>query len=296
MPTYTYAKLLNVLKGFEDPDTNSQYQGRVSSGKYLVEEVKENFPNQDSDYAQIVVPALGDEKTWICTRWKDKRYATITEEAIQPAAVLDFTNDEFSIDEESITELLPSFYDFGYDLDQARYPFKLRGFNAPLAPPNQNNCCTFVEALLVKAWENSMDNFSWSMNNHRQMMIFSANDYFSPVTCLVNAHMAEAVEDHDQSPHAWTTIQGWRKQWTSGHTFIILDHHPETDRVLTLESNSTHNLNGVGYRKIGNIKDFNNPPENWWQNDQLWTWQRIKSTYQFRNQCILKVKNLIWFK
>lgn len=296
MPTYAYAKLLNALKGFEDPDTNSQYQGRVTSGKYLVEEVKENFPNQDSDFAQIVVPALGDEKTWICTRWKDKRYATINEELSQPAIALDFANDEESIDEDSLTELLPSFYDFSYDLDQARYPFELSGFNAPLAPPNQNNCCTFVEALLVKAWENAKDDFSWSMNNHRQMMIFSANDYYSPVTCLVNAHMADVVENHDQSPHPWTAIQGWRKQWTSGHTFIILDHHPETDRVLTLESNSAFNLNGVGYRKIGNVRDFNNPPENWWQNEQLWTWERVKSVYRFRNQCIIKVKNLSWFR
>ena len=295
MPTYTYTKLLNALKGFEDPDTNSQYQGKVPSGKYLVEEIKENFPNQDTDYAQLSVPSLGDENTWICSRWKNKRYAAIEEEAVQSIEAVDFIDDEFSIDEKSITDLLPSFYDYAYDLDRARYPFKLGSFNVPLAPPNQNNCCTFVEALLAKAWENSMDDFSWSMNEHRQMMIFSANDFYSPITCLVNADMAEAVEDHDQSPHPWTVIQGWRKQWTSGHTFIILNHHVETDRVLTLESNSAYKLNGVGYRMIGSLNDFKSPPDNWWQNDQLWTWQRIKSIYQFRNQCILKVKNLNWF-
>ena len=295
MPTYTYAKLLNALKGFEDPDTNSQYQGKVPSGKYLVEEIKEDFPNQDTDYAQLSVPSLGDEKTWICSRWKNNRYAAIEEKEVQSAEAVNFTDDEFSIDEKSITDLLPSFYDYAYDLDRARYPFMLGSFNVPLAPPNQNNCCTFVEALLAKAWENSKDDFSWGMNEHRQMMIFSANDFYSPITCLVNADMAAAVEDHDQSPHPWTVIQGWRKQWTSGHTFIILNHHVETDRVLTLESNSAYKLNGVGYRMIGNINDFKSPPENWWQNDQLWTWQRIKSIYQFRNQCVLKVKNLNWF-
>lgn len=295
MPTYTYAKLLNALKGFEDPDTNSQYQGKVPSGKYLVEEIKEDFPNQDTDYAQLSVPSLGDEKTWICSRWKNNRYAAIEEEEVQSAEAVNFTDDEFSIDEKSITDLLPSFYDYAYDLDRARYPFMLGSFNVPLAPPNQNNCCTFVEALLAKAWENSKDDFSWGMNEHRQMMIFSANDFYSPITCLVNADMAAAVEDHDQSPHPWTVIQGWRKQWTSGHTFIILNHHVETDRVLTLESNSAYKLNGIGYRMIGNLNDFKSPPENWWQNDQLWTWQRIKSIYQFRNQCVLKVKNLNWF-
>lgn len=295
MPMYTYAKLLSSLRGFEDPDTTSQYQGTVPVGKYLVEEIKENFPNQDTDYVQLLVPSLGDEKTWICSRWKTKHYAKIEEESVVSAKLLDFTDDGLSIDEKSITDLMPSFYDFEYDIDQARYPFELSGFNAPQAPPNQNNCCTFVEALLVKAWENSIDDFRWSINQHRQMMIISANDFYSPITCLVNADLAEAVEDHDQSPHPWTVIQGWRKQWTSGHTFIILNHHIETDRVLTLESNSAYKLKGVGYRMIGSVKEFKNPPDNWWENDSLWTWQRIKSVYQFRNQCILKVKNLSWF-
>jgi hypothetical protein len=30
------------------------------------------------------------------------------------------------------------------------------------------------------------------------------------------------------------------------------------------------------------------------KNDQLWTWDRIKSVYRFRQQCVLKVKNTNW--
>lgn len=52
---------------------------------------------------------------------------------------------------------------------------------------------------------------------------------------------------------------------TSGHTFLIVDHHGPTDRVLTLESNSYYKLNGVGFRVIGYLQDMEvQPPANWW--------------------------------
>jgi len=292
MPTYDYVKLTSALKAFEDPDTSSQFQGFISAGEYQVEESKLNFPDSDTDYLLISVPSLGDEETWICSRWKQTNYAKIFKKSTDSAPGIDFTSHDEAINESYLTDLLPDFYNFNYDLDQARYPFELSGFRTPVAPPFQNNCCTFVEALLVKAWENAMNNFRWNMDNHRQMMIYSADDYFSPVTCLVNNNMALPVDNHDQSPHAWTVVQGWRKQWTSGHTFIIVKHDPETDRVLTLESNSSYNLNGVGYRMIGNLGEFNRPPDNWREIDGLWTWERMKSVYRFRNQCILKVKNV----
>ncbi len=294
MPTYQYAKLVNPLKGFEEADTSSQSQGFVPSGSYLVKELRENYPTENSDYACIVVPSMGDEDTWICIRWVGKKYATIISKTVEAANLIDFADDSYAVEEKGLVDLLVSFYNFGYDLDQARYPYPLSGFKAPQAPPNTNNCCTFVEALIVKAWENSIQNFKWSMDQHKQMMIYSADDFYSPVSCLINSDMAEAVQDDDQTPHPWTVIQGWRKQWTSGHTFIILDHHSETDRVLTLESNSAYKCDGVGYRMLGSLKDIKNPPENWHDNSALWTWERMKSVYNFRKQCILKITNRAW--
>lgn len=291
-----YVIIDNPLKGFEEANTSSQSQGYIQSGKYLLEELKENHPTTDTDYARISIPQLGEEETWICIRWKKRSYATIEEINILPFNPISFQNDDDAITESKLIELLPHFYDFGYDLDRARYPYKIKGFKAPLAPPGSknNNCCTFVEALIVKAWENSFDDFKWDLERHKQMMVYSAEDYFSPVTALLEADMGERVVDSDQIPHPWTVIQGWRKQWTSGHTFIILGHHEETDRVLTMESNSYHKLNGVGYRMIGNIKDYNQPPNNWWENKELWTWERIKSVYKYRKQCILRVKDQNW--
>jgi hypothetical protein len=127
------------------------------------------------------------------------------------------------------------------------------------------------------------------------MMIMSSDDFFSPVTAAVESGMAIAVADPDEPPNPWTIVQGWRRQWRGGHTFLIVDHHDATDRVLTLESNSSYKLNGVGFRAIGNLKDVGGvPPDQWWEIDGVWTWQKICSTYQFRQQAMLRVKDRNW--
>ena len=295
MPQNQYAILTLPLRGFEEPDTTSTIEGKVQPGKYRVIQLQKNHPNVDTDYALIDVPALGDEETWICTRWKNHVYAAITLEEVTAQPPLDFSDDPMAIDESAVVELLPEFHPFTYDLDVARYPFPLTGFKTPLAPPQSNNCCTFVEALIAKAWENAT-NYQWSKAKHAQMMIFSADDYYSPITALVESQIGVAVHDNDQAPQPWSVVQGWRHQWRGGHTFIILKHHPETDRVLTLESNSAFKLNGPGFRMIGNLRDFPSPPDQWWDRDDLWTWERIKSVYHHRKFCTLKLKNLNWIQ
>ncbi|MGA1839678.1 MAG: hypothetical protein ACMUIU_03550 [bacterium] len=289
------AQLYIRVRGYEQPDTRSQIEGSLDPGKYIVKEYRPNFPNKDTDYVLVLAPALGAGDTWICSRWKDHHYAQVIESAPMHTERMDFNNDGFAVPEEALVTLLPQFEDFTYDLDEARYPYQLPGVRLPQAPPKYNNCCTFVEALLVRAWANVHPGFQWSPARHAQMMIFSSDDYYSPVTAVVESEMGVSVANPDAQPHPWTVIQGWRRQWRDGHTFIIVDHHEPTDRVLTLESNSAYKLNGVGFRNIGNLRDINGrPPDNWWEQDDLWTWQRIIATYQYYRQAWLKVKNRNW--
>lgn len=288
------ARLPIKLKGFDQPDTTSQFEGFLDPGKYRVLEYKPNHPNSDTDYALVEAPHLGAGDTWICTRWREQQYAEITKQPAVTFVPRLFDTDPFAIAEEVLVELLAEFEDFSYGLDGARYPYNLSGVNLPQAPPKSNNCCTFVEALLVKAWEN-VPEFRWDAEKHRDMMIQSNDDLFSPVTAVVDSKMGIAVENPDTSPRPWTVIQGWRQQWRGGHTFLIVDHHAPTDRVLTLESNSAFKLNGVGFRAIGNAKAFGNrPPEAWWERQEAWTWERIQSTYRYRQQATLKVKDRKW--
>lgn len=295
MTQIKYAVLNSTLRGFEEADTTTAVEGRIPAGKYRVLEHLANHPNEDTDYAQIELPSFGDGETWVCTRWKSNHYVSILVEELPDPEPLDFSADPMAISEDSLVSILPSFYEFKYDLDRARYPFSLDGCKVPLAPPYTNNCCTFVEALVAKAWENEKG-LAWDRRKHAQMMIFSSDDFFSPVTCLIESGIGVELADVDALPAPWSVVQGWRHQWRGGHTFIIVAHHKGTDRVLTLESNSAYLLDGVGYRMIGNLRDFSEPRENWWEEESLWTWERIKSVYRYRKLCRLKLTNLSWSK
>jgi hypothetical protein len=292
--TYRIARLPIRLRGFIEPDTGSQFEGYVEPGTYFVLEEKPNFPNADTDYARLEVPTLGALDTWICTRWRSQRYAELrSDEKPAPAVRLSFSDEPLAIPEERLTALLAEFRDFRYDLDEAHYPWPLPGVRVPLAPPKTNNCCTFVEALIVKAFSDVHGSaIEWSATRHRQMMIVSTEDYFSPVTAAIESGIAIHAPSPDVPPHPWTLIQGWRNQWRSGHTYLIVDHHAETDKVLILESNSSYGLDGVGYRGIGMLRDKGiQPPAEWWKLPDVWTWRKVCSTYLFRQQAWLKVKD-----
>ncbi|NVJ26328.1 hypothetical protein HUW62_34410 [Myxococcus sp. AM011] len=293
MDTYRVAKLPARLRGFALPDTSTQPEGYVEAGDYLVLEEKARHPTPDTDYVRLLVPQLRGLDTWVCTRWRTQRYATLVSHERAPAmARLLLDNEPLAVLEERLTTLLGAFLDYRYDVSRAYYPWALPGVRVQLAPPRLNNCCTFVEALLVKAFsEVHGAAFSWDMRRHRQMMIASTQDYFSPVTAAVESGMALLAPSADVPPHPWTLIQGWRSQWGSGHTFLAVDFHAGTDKVLVLESNAGFGLDGVGYRGFGNLRDVGlQAPAQWWTRSEVWTWRRICSTYPFRRQAYLKVK------
>ncbi|AGC43985.1 hypothetical protein MYSTI_02669 [Myxococcus stipitatus DSM 14675] len=295
--TYRVAKLPIRMRGFVDPDTNAQFEGYVEPGTYFVLEERSGPAGSDSDYARLEVPTLGALDTWICVRWRAQQYATLADqEKPAPAVRLPFSDEPMAVPEEKLVSLLGGVSEFRYDLDQAYYPWTLPGIRVPLGPPSFNNCCTFVEALTVRAFADVHgDSFAWDARRHRQMMIASSEDLFSPVTAAVESGMAILAPSPDVSPHPWTLIQGWRAPWRSGHTFLIVDHHPATDKVLVLESNCAHGLDGVGFRGIGNLRDKGlQPPAEWWKKPEVWTWRQLCATYLHRQQAWLKVKNRSW--
>lgn len=287
-----YIQLNQPLPAFPEPDTSLERVTKLEAKQYELIEVKNNYRGNDDDYACIKDPQFGN--IWICIRSGKSTYATIVTSQHETEPTLNFDQDMFAIDESHLIQLLDSFKSFTYDLRNPTYPFDLNGINVPKAPPSYNNCCTFVEAIIVKAWQEALSGFHWNPKKHGQMMITSPNDYFSPVNCLVQSDIAIKVVDENAEPHPWTVVQGWRNQWSGGHTFIVLDYHKETDRVLTLESNKAFGLDGVGFRNIGNYRDINKPDSNWWQRTDLWTWSKFKSVYRFNERCVLKVKNVNW--
>lgn len=283
------ARLSIRMRGYVAPDTSSQFEGYVEPGTYLVLDMLSGHPDADTDYVRVYAPSLGASDTWLCARWRGHRYLELAEEQVPVAPIMSFEDDPGAIDEEELVNLLPEFESFTYDLDEARYPWSLPGVKLPQTPPATNNCCTFVEALCVKAFAGK-PGFEWDARRHRQMMIASSEDWFSPITAAVESGMAVPVPLPD-TPHPWMLVQGWRRQWNGGHTFLVVAHHAPTDKVLTLESNSAYALNGTGFRGIGNLRQFQSrPPDRWWENPNVWTWERLRSTYLFSHHALLRVR------
>jgi hypothetical protein len=287
------------LPGFVEPNTRSDTEGRVPMGSY---EVLELLPNQgdenDDDYARIAIEGFAGDDTWICIRSGTRRFAELLEIAAPAAEREELADDADAVPEEALLALLPRFRDYHYTKTDARYPFVIRGCGLPQGPPQKNNCCTFVEALVVGAWQAQYgDRFDWTPARHRQMMIIG-DDLFSPVHCLVEAGIASAVgaaAATNLAPPPWAAIQGWRSDG-GGHTFLIVDHHGPSDRVLTLESNRGFGLDGVGFRKLGNLRDHaeNKPPAAWWENASAPTWAGIRALYPQRAMAALKVTDRSW--
>ena len=294
MADIQFANVLKRLKGFIEQNTRSQFETWVARGRYECTEYRRNYPNENTDFARLDIDTLADGDTWICTRWKNSIYAEIDDPAPPPQQLELPEAHADGMPEALLIDLLPEFEAFNYIPRGARYPYALDGISIKLAPPQVNNCCTFVEALVIKAWQNHNVDFRWDRQGHADIMIMGS-DLFSPVNVLVNREIALPL-DENAAPAAWSVIQGWSADNRRGHTFIIVAHHVESDRVLTLESNNGYGLDGVGYRSLGGLNQHpaKQAPERWWENANAPTWQQVRRAYPRRRLCALKVNNPQW--
>ncbi len=280
------ATVLRNLNCYSRPDTRQPPLKLLKPGVFKVLDTRRR---KTADYFELSgVPGVPDGRAWVCSRWNQRIYARLHEEKTH--------TDLLIVPEEAIVSLLPAFYGYTYVLKNPRYPFPLPYVpNLPLEPPVANNCCTFVEGLLVKAWCDTITTgYRWSRKRHGQMMIWSTDDYFSPVTAAVEARMAEAIDDPDTFPEPWTVVQAWRKRWSGGHTFIVLDSHPPSQRVLTLESNKAFGMNGPGFREIGDLDKVPHPGAKWFESSAVWTWARFREVYPWMKLAKLAIDDVSW--
>jgi hypothetical protein len=289
MPTRKLVATAIPLKAFAEPDTSSHVETRLPVGEYIVLSTKELT---NTTFVEVRSPLIHDGTAWLCIKSAPAIYGRIITREIAAGPRDTFVDDNFAISETDLKQTLSAFVGYGYDLHDPRYPSQIASMKLPLAPPNVNNCCTFVEALIAGTFARlHHDVFKWDRKRHAQMMIDSADDYYSPITALLESGAAvPAPMDKLTPPSPWTVFQGWKTKWSGGHTFIVVDHHVDTDKVLILESNCTSELNGVGYRGIGRLTAQLDPPERWWELPKVWTWERLSASYPLRRRCIVRVK------
>ncbi len=197
------------------------------------------------------------------------------------------------IKEADIIALLPDWVNYVYsDAWNANYPSnyylgedneKLRKYHLTEVAKLEICCNAFTQALITEAWFLRYPELRWSYSNWEGHTIPNvwdaqkdqfASDPFGPMTETLRSDgkvtMSTLVDiSKGQPPPRWSLIQGWAV-WApttkdhqtaeagsiSGHSFIIVDYHPGTGSVLTIEANHAekkYKLNGVGSRGIGNV-------------------------------------------
>jgi hypothetical protein len=333
----TVARLTKKLSCYKKPDTKSTKLGTIEEGDYPVLEVKESeetdylLINTDKFETDVWICSRW-QNNYYALPFDKKEKEDITKTSIEGKFTVEVEDEqqyrlrivkkdffdgeskrllpiatetikmepaEKAIEESALIKRLSDFKNYSYDLNNAYYPYELPNINIKIAPPNPktNNCCTFAEGLVVKAWEDSLSSdFVWSKDLHDKMMI-TASDHYSPVTAILDSHMGIEINS-DKLPPPWTYVQGWKAQWSGGHTFLIVDVHTETRRILTLESNQSYKMDGPGFRQLGNIDDFTNcnPGLDWWKEEKLWDWDKFKQEYKYRKMARLKVYDLKWIR
>lgn len=189
----------------------------------------------------------------------------------------------------------------------------LRGFDLDEPPGLEIACNGFTQAIITEAWFRKYPQLRWNKDNWSGFIIENVWDTvnnqvgfdpFGPMTETLRGDGSIAMSvlvdaSENRPPPRWSLIQGWSK-WDpvkhatenraadgsiGGHSFIIVDHHPGTDKILTIEANHGLSLNGIGMRCLGNISGQKHAGIITPNKDRLWiekaapTWQETKQNY-----------------
>lgn len=273
-------RLLQDLNQFGLPDTTTPKVGKLAAGTY---EVVGRETSGNDEYVQVT--------TWICSKSNGVTYAVFEEPPVVDG-----------IDEQALVTTLQRFRGYVYSLNSPKYTGPIPNVTVPLEPPKQDSCCTFVEDLVVHGFQLGQWSFYWDQVRHDQMMVADWNDLWSPPHGVADAGLARSVQGPSTSlplPQPWTVCQGWGA--TSGHTFIVLAVHSQSNKVLLLDSSSAFGYSGPGLRGLGDLDAYlsSGPPADWWTKPSVPTWASILKSYSngiAMAQLLVKTNTLVWGK
>src|SRR5207244_2317082 len=195
------------------------------------------------------------------------------------------------------------------------------------AEPKVNDCTTFTEGLLIKAWKDvrGKDFLTWTLDLHNKWVIVGQTGAtrFSTMVAAETADMVlpsvyvgvppgggpPSPGSDAIAPSPWTLVQGFENDqsspdWGTGHSYIIVDTYPapgsnrNLDKVLILESNKPPYDDGPAFQKIADLDDVTdfNPPRDWWNADNVPTWGETKTRHPYLMVARLKVYDLRWVR
>jgi hypothetical protein len=159
--------------------------------------------------------------------------------------------------------------------------YQLSGAQAPSNPPGVSlrnigtettNCVLFTGWIVALAFGTRYSGSQWS----EWMVSTSAGTVspkWGPRVCLEWGIGTTAPGEGIWLVQYFTASGG-------GHSMLVVDYDQETDKILTLESNSAYGLDGCGWGDLGNLREVFNPGP-YWRDGVSQTWKsRIDSKAQ----------------
>ena len=171
------------------------------------------------------------------------------------------------IDFQAVVDLLPQLIPQRYSLHDAQCPSNPPGISLKNIGDETTNCCTMTAWLLGWAFAG----VSFSSEQWKLWMVSTTDRGNVPVVPNWGPKVAIQWGAGTTAPgQAPCLIQYFTE--SGGHSLIVVDYDEETDKILTLESNSAGKLDGCGWYQIGNLRDVFNPGPDWKSKvTQTWT-------------------------
>jgi len=171
-----------------------------------------------------------------------------------------------------------------YDLTDPQIPQQPPGVNflSKIVGKERTNCSTFTAYLLGCGFDVEMSKDDWL---RWQIAKGLDADYagYGPGVC-VDLGIAEWATG---LPRDGVYLMQSFTNWPAGHSWLVLDYDPQSDKVLTLEANSKGNIDGAGFWDAGSYRDVQDL--DCWTNHVSRTWTSRMSWYSSAYMCRLNI-------
>ena len=170
-------------------------------------------------------------------------------------AALDSSPSSGPVDWSKSTSFLNKMLTQKYQLSGAQCPSQPLGISVKRIGGETTNCVLFTAWFLCHMFDRPFSGDQWS-----EWMVSSGVDNYHSPAYGPRVCMDWGVATTAPSEGPWL-VQYFTD--SGGHSMIVLCHDIETDKILTLESNSGFSLDGCGWGDIGNLRQVFNPGPNW---------------------------------
>jgi len=178
----------------------------------------------------------------------NKTWAALREEA--PPSV------ESPIDFQKVADLFPQMMPQRYTLHDAQCPSNPPGVTLKNIGNDRTNCVQFTSWLLAY----SFSGVRFSGDQWKLWMVGGDLQGKPPIVPNWGPKVVLDWGVATTSPGKGAYLVQYFTS-TGGHSLIVVDYDPETDRVLTLEANEA--IGGAGWNEIGPLRLVENPGLKW---------------------------------